>query len=84
MSRPPAVTDGCTHSFRAAQRTPCGRLADLLIASIAVANQVPVYTRNPTDFAGLESLVAVVVNYTDISGAGGARTLAWQVMSLLL
>ena len=45
---------------RAARRQPCGRLADLMIASIAAANQLPLYTRNASDFAGLESLVPVV------------------------
>lgn len=45
---------------RAARRQPRGRHADLLIASIAAANQLPLYTRNPTDFAGLDSLITVV------------------------
>lgn len=45
---------------RAARRQPPGRLADLMIASIAAANQLPLYTRNASDFAGLESLVPVV------------------------
>lgn len=45
---------------RAARRQPRGRLADLMIASVAAANQLPLYTRNPTDFAGLESLITVV------------------------
>jgi hypothetical protein len=35
------------------------RLADLLIAATAVANGLPVYTRNPDDFAGLEKVVPV-------------------------
>jgi predicted nucleic acid-binding protein len=46
--------------IRAARRQPRGRLADLLIASIATANRLPIYTRNPTDFAGLESLITVI------------------------
>ncbi|MDN5794575.1 MAG: type II toxin-antitoxin system VapC family toxin [Intrasporangium sp.] len=46
--------------IRAARRRPRGRLADLMIASIAAANQLPLYTRNPTDFAGLEPLITVV------------------------
>lgn len=36
------------------------RLADLLIAAIAVANSLPVATRNAADFAGLVSLIAIV------------------------
>lgn len=45
---------------RAAGRQHRGRLADLMIASIAAANQLPLYTRNPTDFTGLDPLVRVV------------------------
>jgi len=45
---------------RAARRQPRGRLADLMIASIASANQLPLYTRNPKDFAGLESMITVI------------------------
>ncbi|MDQ6740491.1 MAG: type II toxin-antitoxin system VapC family toxin [Actinomycetota bacterium] len=45
---------------RAVRRQPRGRFADLMIASIAAANGLPLYTRNPTDFAGLDSLVTVI------------------------
>ena len=34
-------------------------LADLLIAATAHANSLPLLTRNPDDFAGLEHLLAV-------------------------
>ncbi len=46
---------------RTAGRSPRLRLADLLIASIAAANGLALYTRNPSDFAGLEKLVTVKV-----------------------
>ena len=36
------------------------RAVDLLIAAIAVGTGLPLYTRNATDFAGLESIVDVV------------------------
>ena len=36
------------------------RSLDLLIAATALANQLPLYTRNPDDFAGLESLIDIV------------------------
>lgn len=45
---------------RAARRQPRSRLADLMIASVAAAHQLPLYTRNPKDFDGLESLITVV------------------------
>ena len=43
-----------------AGRSHRGRIADLLIAAVAHANGLPLYTRNPDDFAGLEDLVTVV------------------------
>jgi predicted nucleic acid-binding protein len=36
------------------------RLADLLIAATAAAAGLPIYTRNASDFAGLEDIVDVV------------------------
>lgn len=41
-------------------RKPRGRVADLMIASIAAANRLPLFTTNPADFLGLESVVTVV------------------------
>ena len=46
---------------RAAGQTSRARLADLLIASTAVANDLPVYTRNGGDFAALRGIIDVVV-----------------------
>jgi len=45
---------------RAAGRTSRTRLADLLIAATAASNGLPLYTRNPADFVGLEAVVKVV------------------------
>jgi predicted nucleic acid-binding protein len=45
---------------RAAGRSSRARLADLLIAATAAASGLPLYTRNPNDFAGLEGVVTVV------------------------
>lgn len=43
-----------------AGRQPRGRSVDLQIAAIALANGLPLYTRNPDDFRGLDDLVTVV------------------------
>jgi predicted nucleic acid-binding protein len=45
---------------RAAGQTSRARLADLLIASTAAANGLPLYTRNVADFAALKRLVKVI------------------------
>jgi predicted nucleic acid-binding protein len=45
---------------KAAGRSVRARLADLLIASTAVANGLALYTRNSSDFVGLEQIVKVV------------------------
>jgi predicted nucleic acid-binding protein len=41
-------------------RKPRGRVADLMIASVAAANRLPLFTTNPGDFRGLESVLTVV------------------------
>jgi predicted nucleic acid-binding protein len=45
---------------RAHGRNPRRRLADLFIASIALATDLPLVTRNIADFAGLDELVEVI------------------------
>lgn len=47
-------------AVRAAGRSSRARLADLLIASIAAANGLAVYTRNPSDLEGVGNLIKVV------------------------
>jgi predicted nucleic acid-binding protein len=44
----------------AMSRKPSGRVADLMIASTAAANNLPLFTINPGVFRGLESVVTVV------------------------
>ncbi|WP_329550569.1 type II toxin-antitoxin system VapC family toxin [Streptomyces sp. NBC_00696] len=43
-----------------AGRQPRRRVADLMIASIAVAEGLPLFTTNPDDFTGLDGLLTVV------------------------
>ena len=45
---------------RTAGQSSRARLADLLIASTAAANGLPLYTRNPSDFAALKRILKVV------------------------
>ncbi|WP_183092450.1 type II toxin-antitoxin system VapC family toxin [Nocardioides stalactiti] len=44
----------------AAGRTPRRRVADLMIAAVAAANDLPLFTTNPDDFVGLGEIVEVV------------------------
>lgn len=41
-------------------RKPRRRVADLMIASAAIAEGLPLFTTNPGDFAGLDTLMTVV------------------------
>jgi predicted nucleic acid-binding protein len=47
-------------AVKAAGRSSRTRVADLLIASTAAANGLPLYTRNPDDFVGLDEIVTVI------------------------
>ena len=44
----------------AANRDPRPRRIDLMIAATAAAHGLPLYTRNPDDFRGLDSAVTVI------------------------
>jgi tRNA(fMet)-specific endonuclease VapC len=48
-------------SLRKAGRKPTARSLDAMIAAIAIAHDLPVYTCNPADFAGIEELTIVPV-----------------------
>jgi len=41
-------------------RKPRSRVADLMIAGIAAANSLPLFTTNPADYRGLESVITIV------------------------
>ena len=47
------------HAVVGAARKPRARVMDLWIASTALVHGVPLFTRNPSDFAGLASLIDV-------------------------
>ena len=49
-------------SLRRAGRKPAARAYDAMIAAIALANDLPVYTCNPDDFTGIDGLEVVAVH----------------------
>jgi len=49
-----------TAAVIAAGRKPRRRAVDLMIAATAIAAELPLYTTNPDDFAGLDHLVTVI------------------------
>jgi tRNA(fMet)-specific endonuclease VapC len=48
-------------SLRRSGRKPGARAYDAMIAAIAIANKLPVYTCNPPDFAGIDGLTVIPV-----------------------
>jgi hypothetical protein len=52
-------------SLHRAGRKTSARAYDALIASIAVSRGLPIYTCNPDDFAGIDSLDVVAVPHPD-------------------
>lgn len=49
--------------LRGAGRKPSARAFDALIAAVAVARKLPVFTVNPDDFRGIQSLEVVAIPY---------------------
>ena len=49
-------------SLRRAGRKPAARAYDAMIAAIALASDLPVYTCNPDDFTGIDGLEVVAVH----------------------
>ena len=56
-------------SLRRSGRKPAARAYDAMIAATAVANGLPVFTCNPSDFAGIDSLVVVGIPHPDVTPA---------------
>lgn len=56
-------------SLRRAGRKPSGRAYDAMIAAIAMANGLPLYTCNPDDFSGIDGLTVVAIPYPDEASA---------------
>ena len=51
--------------LRRSGRKPSARAFDALIAATAIANQLPLYTCNPRDYAGIKDLDLVEVTHPD-------------------
>ena len=49
-----------TAAVIAVGRKPRGRVADLMIAATAIAEGLPLFTTNPEDFNGLDTLMRVI------------------------
>jgi predicted nucleic acid-binding protein len=47
------------HAVKLAGRQPRARVMDLWIAATALSHGLPLYTRNPDDFQGLDELIEV-------------------------
>lgn len=55
---------GVVSSIRRSGRKPSARAMDALIAATAIANGLPLYTCNPSDFAGIDDLIVREVEIT--------------------
>ena len=56
-------------SLRRSGRKPAARAYDAMIAAIALAHDLPLYTCNPDDFAGIDGLTVVAIPHPDAIGA---------------
>ncbi len=52
---------GVAAALRHSGRKPAARAFDALIAATAIANQMPLYTCNPRDYAGIDNLELVEI-----------------------
>ncbi len=58
-------------SLRRSGRKANARAYDAMIAAIALANDLPLYTCNPEDFAGIDGLEVVAVPHPDRAPTAG-------------
>jgi predicted nucleic acid-binding protein len=61
-------------SLRRSGRKASAGAYDAMIAAVALANDLPVYTCNPGDFSGIEGLEVVAVEVPGAAGTAGAAT----------
>ena len=58
-------------SLRRVGRKSSARAFDAMIAAIAIANDLPLYTCNPVDFIGMSGLDVVAIPHPDVSPSNG-------------
>ena len=58
---------GVAAELRRAGRKPKARAYDALIAAIALANDLPIYTVNPSDFQGIDGLTVCAISHPDVA-----------------
>jgi len=58
-------------SLRRSGRKASARAYDVMIAAVALANGLPIYTCNPDDFANIDGLTVVSVPHPHDPGAAG-------------
>jgi hypothetical protein len=56
---------GVANSLRQSGRKPASRTYDAMIAAVAIANDLPLFTCNPADFAGIEGLTVIAIPHRD-------------------
>lgn len=56
---------GVAAALRRSGRKPSARAFDALIAATAIANQLPLYTCNPRDYAGIDALDVVEIPHPE-------------------
>lgn len=61
---------GVAASLRRAGRKTAVRAYDAMIAATAIANDLPLYTCNPSDFAGIDKLKVVPVSSSAVERPG--------------
>lgn len=59
--------------LRQAGRKPAARAYDALIAAVALANELPLYTVNPADFHGIDGLTVRAVPHPDAATTTNAE-----------
>jgi tRNA(fMet)-specific endonuclease VapC len=57
-------------SLRRSGRKATARAYDAMIAAIAIANELPLYTCNPDDFKGIDGLTVIAVPHPDRARSG--------------